>query len=94
MIQDIDPARMHNGNTLTRDAFSTDKFDLILANPPYGVNWKAYAAPNKDEHAKLGHGGRFGAGLPRAAGCCRTRRSSPASTDSLPSSAARVPKTA
>ena len=65
MIQDIDPARMRNGNTLTHDAFATEKFDLILANPPYGVDWKAYAAPIKDEHAKLGHGGRFGAGLPR-----------------------------
>ncbi len=65
MIQDIDPARMRNGNTLTQDAFATEKFDLILANPPYGVDWKAYAGPIKDEHTKLGHAGRFGAGLPR-----------------------------
>jgi type I restriction enzyme M protein len=65
MIQDIDPARMRNGNTLTGDAFSTHKFDFILANPPYGVDWKAYAAPIRDEHEKLGHQGRFGAGLPR-----------------------------
>ena len=65
MIQDIDPARMRNGNTLTADAFGTHKFDFILANPPYGVDWKAYAAPIRDEHAKLGHQGRFGAGLPR-----------------------------
>ena len=65
MMQDIDPARMRNGNTLTEDAFPTEKFDLILANPPYGVDWKAYAGPIKDEHAKLGHHGRFGAGLPR-----------------------------
>jgi len=65
MMQDIDPARMRNGNTLTSDAFGTQKFDFILANPPYGVDWKAYAAPIKDEHDKLGHQGRFGAGLPR-----------------------------
>jgi type I restriction enzyme M protein len=65
MIQDIDPGRMRNGNTLTQDAFATEKFDYILANPPYGVDWKAYAAPIKDEHARLGHAGRFGAGLPR-----------------------------
>jgi type I restriction enzyme M protein len=65
MIQDIDPARMRNGNTLTGDAFGTHKFDFILANPPYGVDWKAYAAPIRDEHEKLGHQGRFGAGLPR-----------------------------
>ncbi|MBM6404620.1 SAM-dependent DNA methyltransferase [Phycicoccus sp. CSK15P-2] len=65
MMQGIDPKRMHNDNTLTRDAFPTEKFDLILANPPYGVDWKGYAAPIKDEHTALGHGGRFGAGLPR-----------------------------
>ena len=33
--------------------------------PPYGVDWKAYAAPIKTEHEKQGHNGRFGAGLPR-----------------------------
>lgn len=65
MMQDIDPARMRNGNTLTSDAFGTQKFDFILANPPYGVDWKAYAGPIRDEHDKLGHKGRFGAGLPR-----------------------------
>ena len=65
MMQDIDPKRMRNGNTLTADAFPTEKFDFILANPPYGVDWKAYAAPIKDEHAKQGMNGRFGAGLPR-----------------------------
>ncbi|MGL4743025.1 MAG: HsdM family class I SAM-dependent methyltransferase, partial [Dermatophilaceae bacterium] len=65
MMQDIDPGRMRGGNTLTEDAFPAEKFDYILANPPYGVDWKAYAAPIKDEHARLGHAGRFGAGLPR-----------------------------
>ena len=65
MIQDIDPARMRNGNTLTQDAFATEKFDLALSNPPYGVAWNAYAAAIKAEHENLGHNGRFGAGLPR-----------------------------
>ncbi len=65
MMQDIDPKQMSNGNSLTGDAFATDHFDFILANPPYGVDWKGYAAPIKDEHAQLGHSGRFGAGLPR-----------------------------
>ena len=65
MMQGIDPRQMPNGNTLTDDAFATDRFDFILANPPYGVDWKGYAAPIKDEHEKLGHAGRFGAGLPR-----------------------------
>lgn len=65
MMQDVDPRRMRNGNSLTHDAFPTEKFDYILANPPYGVDWKAYAAPIKAEHDKQGHHGRFGAGLPR-----------------------------
>ena len=65
MMQDIDPKQMANGNSLTADAFGGDHFDFILANPPYGVDWKGYAAPIKDEHNQLGHSGRFGAGLPR-----------------------------
>ncbi|OYO21154.1 restriction endonuclease subunit M [Enemella dayhoffiae] len=65
MMQDIAPEQMHNGNTLTADAFPTEKFDFILANPPYGVDWKGYAQPIKDEYHKQGFNGRFGAGLPR-----------------------------
>lgn len=65
MMQDIDPKQMRNGNSLTEDAFRTEKFDVILANPPYGVDWKGYAGPIRTEHEKLGHQGRFGAGLPR-----------------------------
>lgn len=65
MMQDTAPERMRNGNSLTSDAFRTQKFDYILANPPYGVDWKAYAGPIKTEHEKQGFHGRFGAGLPR-----------------------------
>lgn len=65
MMQDTAPEQMRGSNSLTADAFPTEHFDLILANPPYGVDWKAYAAPIRDEHAKQGFQGRFGAGLPR-----------------------------
>lgn len=65
MMQNIAPERMRQGNTLTADAFPTEKFDFILANPPYGVDWKTYAQPITDEAEKLGFSGRFGAGLPR-----------------------------
>lgn len=65
MMQDIDPKQMRQGNSLTQDAFRTEKFDFVLANPPYGVDWKGYAQPIKDEHDKQGFAGRFGAGLPR-----------------------------
>ena len=65
MMQNVDPGNMAQGNSLTRDAFAVRKFDFALANPPYGVDWKAYAGPIRDEHAKQGFSGRFGAGLPR-----------------------------
>lgn len=53
-MQDIDPKQMANGNSLTGDAFGGDLFDFILANPPYGVDWKGHAAPIKDGHNQLG----------------------------------------
>src|SRR5699024_6461214 len=65
MMQATDLQRMAHGNSLTQDAFPTEKFDFILANPPYGVDWKSYAGPIKTEHEKQGFLGRFGAGLPR-----------------------------
>jgi type I restriction enzyme M protein len=65
MMQDTDPKQIARGNSLTQDAFEGQHFDFILANPPYGVDWKSYAQPIKDEHEKQGFHGRFGAGLPR-----------------------------
>jgi len=53
-----------HGNSFTQDGHADRKFDYMLANPPFGVEWKMV----KDEieaEAKLGHAGRFGAGLPR-----------------------------
>lgn len=35
-------ARVEWGNTLTNDLFLLDKFDAIVANPPYGVDWKDF----------------------------------------------------
>lgn len=65
MMREIPPEQMALGNSLTEDQHARGRFDFILANPPYGVDWKAYAQPIKDEHEKLGFEGRFGAGLPR-----------------------------
>jgi type I restriction enzyme M protein len=53
------------GNSLTQDAYPSTTFDYMLANPPYGVDWKAYAKPIVDEASSVGFAGRFGAGLPR-----------------------------
>lgn len=53
------------GNTFTNDQFPDKKFDYLLANPPFGVEWKPEEASIKKEHGDQGFGGRFGAGLPR-----------------------------
>jgi type I restriction enzyme M protein len=47
------------------DQFGDQKFDYLLANPPFGVDWKKQADEIQEEHDKLGFTGRFGAGLPR-----------------------------
>ena len=33
-------ATLREGNTLSDDKFSGEQFDLIVANPPYGTDWK------------------------------------------------------
>ncbi len=54
-----------NGNTLSNDMFSGQTFDYIIANPPFGREWKNEKRVIEEE-AKKGFGGRFGAGLPAA----------------------------
>jgi type I restriction enzyme M protein len=52
----------------TEDRFAEppyDKFDYLLANPPFGVDWKKQQSEIEKEHDTLGLNGRFGAGLPR-----------------------------
>jgi len=58
-------AQVHYGCSFEQDGFSSHKFDYMLANPPFGVEWKKQQKSITDEHEKLGFGGRFGAGLPR-----------------------------
>jgi type I restriction enzyme M protein len=59
------------GDTFTKDGFDRDKegrkitFDYMLANPPFGVEWKQQQRFIEQESATLGYEGRFGAGLPR-----------------------------
>ncbi len=54
-----------DGNTLSDDQFKGQTFDYILSNPPFGREWKNEKTAVEKE-AKLGFGGRFGAGLPAA----------------------------
>ncbi|MBE3994906.1 SAM-dependent DNA methyltransferase [Vibrio parahaemolyticus] len=53
------------GNTLSNDQLRNDKFDYMLSNPPFGVDWKKIQKQINDEHTQKGFEGRFGAGLPR-----------------------------
>ena len=53
------------GNTLSNDQLVAEKFDYMLSNPPFGVDWKKIAGEINDEHTQKGFDGRFGAGLPR-----------------------------
>jgi type I restriction enzyme M protein len=66
MIQGQDPARIVLGNSLAdEDGHTGQRFDYLLANPPFGVDWKKYADAITAERDSLGHKGRYGAGLPR-----------------------------
>ena len=65
LIKGQDVSRIKLGNTLSNDQLTHDKFDYMLSNPPFGVDWKKIEQDIKDEHQVKGFDGRFGAGLPR-----------------------------
>jgi type I restriction enzyme M protein len=53
------------GNTLSDDGHHGQKFDYMLSNPPFGVEWKKVEKEVRKEHESQGFNGRFGPGLPR-----------------------------
>jgi type I restriction enzyme M protein len=53
------------GNTLSEDGHAQRKFDYMLSNPPFGVEWKKVEKQVRAEHEQKGFDGRFGPGLPR-----------------------------
>ena len=61
--QDVNNIKL--GNTLSNDQFFAVRFDYMLSNPPFGVDWKKIVDLIKDEHLQKGFDGRFGPGLPR-----------------------------
>lgn len=65
MLKGQDAASIHPGNSFTDDGLAGETFDYMLANPPFGVEWKKVADEIRREHQTLGFSGRFGAGLPR-----------------------------
>jgi len=52
------------GSVLSNDRHAGISFDYLIANPPYGKDWKRDQAAVKAEHER-GMSGRFGPGLPR-----------------------------
>jgi len=65
MIKGQDPGNVRFGDSFTQDHFAGKRFDYMLANPPFGVEWKPEEDVVTREHQEQGFGGRFGAGLPR-----------------------------
>ncbi len=60
-----DPTHIVLGNSFSTDGLPDEKFDYMLANPPFGVEWKKVKDEVESEYETLGYKGRFGAGLPR-----------------------------
>lgn len=52
-------------STLSYDQLSTEKFDYMISNPPYGRKWELDEDAVLEEKEKLGFDGRFGAGTPK-----------------------------
>ncbi len=65
LIKGQEASNIKFGNSFDDDQHQNERFDYLLANPPFGVEWKMVADKVKDEHAIQGFAGRFGAGLPR-----------------------------
>ena len=65
LIKGQDASRIRFGNSFDNDQHPDRRFDYLLANPPFGVEWKMVANHVKSEHKTKGYAGRFGAGTPR-----------------------------
>lgn len=65
LIKGQEAANIRFGNSFDADQHVGERFDYLLANPPFGVEWKMVADTVKSEHQLQGFAGRFGAGLPR-----------------------------
>lgn len=65
LIKGQDVGNIVAGNTLSDDGHTGRKFDYMLSNPPFGVEWKKVEKVVRQEHEQQGFNGRFGPGLPR-----------------------------
>jgi type I restriction enzyme M protein len=71
LIKGNDADNIRRDDTFSKDGFDRNEkgekytFDYMLANPPFGVEWKQQQKYIEHEAESLGYNGRFGAGLPR-----------------------------
>ena len=65
LIKGQDISNIIHGNTLSDDGLPGKRFDYMLSNPPFGVEWKKIKKEVTKEHDQEGFNGRFGPGLPR-----------------------------
>ncbi|MBN6149351.1 SAM-dependent DNA methyltransferase [Xanthomonas sp. AmX2] len=65
LIKGQDVGNIVAGNTLSDDGHAGQKFDYMLSNPPFGVEWKKVEKAVRAEYETKGFDGRFGPGLPR-----------------------------
>lgn len=64
LLRGQDPSNIHPGSTLSRDGLEGESFDLMLANPPFGVDWSKDHKEVIEERDLRGEDGKFGAGTP------------------------------
>lgn len=57
LIKGQEVSNIKLGNTLSDDQLATNKFDLMLSNPPFGVEWKKVQKQVTDEHKHRGCSG-------------------------------------
>ncbi len=65
MLKGQDASHIAYGNSFSEDHHEDERFDYLLANPPFGVEWKKVEDEIRKEAETKGFHGRFGAGLPR-----------------------------
>ncbi|NEU14427.1 SAM-dependent DNA methyltransferase [Methylobacterium sp. BTF04] len=65
LIKGQDIGNIAPGNTLSDDGHPKRRFDYMLSNPPFGVEWKKVEKQVRAEYEQKGFDGRFGPGLPR-----------------------------
>src|SRR5215211_89852 len=65
MLKGQDATHIAFGNSFSEDHHEGERFDYLLANPPFGVEWRKVGSEVRKEAETRGFDGRFGAGLPR-----------------------------